>query len=277
MGGPQTFGSITNKVTQHIRELLTFAASKGLAFTYRPKFSGWGMTTRQEPPWNDEFDWASFRQTCSDVKHNFEFGSGTIGIDAGNVDSLKWRHWIVSYATRQVCRFARTNQYEFVECGVADGMSAFFALREIRAESKLQKSTFHLYDSWKAMRKESLSGSEQKMVGHYSDLDLARTKKNLEEFKGNIIYHVGYIPESFQTESPESIAYLHIDLNSAKATLETLRYFYPRLVDRGGILFDDYGFDGFVETKRVIDGFIHDKPGILEKSPTGQAMYYHSK
>jgi len=156
-------------------------------------------------------------------------------------------------------------------------MSAFFTLREIRAESKLQNSTVHLYDSWKAMRKEGLSESEQNMVGHYSDLDLARTKKNLEEFKGSIIYHVGYIPESFLTESPESIAYLHIDLNSAKTTLETLRYFYPRLVDRGIILFDDYGFDGFAETKRTIDRFVHDKPGILEKSPTGQAIYYHSK
>ena len=76
-------------------------------------------------------------------------------------------------------------------------------------------------------------------------------------------------------ESPHSIVYLHIDLNSAKPTLAALNFFYPRLVKGGVILFDDYGWREYKDTKKVVDEFFSSKPGILLKLATGQAIYYH--
>jgi len=97
------------------------------------KFSGWEMLTRHELPWNDNYNWELFRETCDKIKETFEFDLyDDIGIDARNIDSLKWRHWIVAFAVNYAIKFK--NHFEkmnLVECGVGDGMSALFALKEI--------------------------------------------------------------------------------------------------------------------------------------------------
>ena len=243
---------------------------------FKPKFSGWGMTTEAELPWDDEYGSDIFRRASEDFKKNFEFSK--ISAYPNNVDTLLWRHWIVSYAVRHAIEFAETNIYNFVECGVGDGFSAFFAMREILNHKKIAKQfSMHLYDSWSAMRKQGLLESELNYLGQYAVLDINRTKRNLSEFKDNAIYHQGYIPESFTAlpKAPSSIIYLAIDLNSAKPTSDTLDFFFPRLVKGGIILFDDYGHIGYTDTKKITDKFFSDKPGILLKLPTGQAIYYH--
>ena len=108
-------------------------------------------------------------------------------------------------------------------------------------------------------------------------MDISVTKKNLSEFGDNVIYHQGYIPSVCQNppNSPKSIVYLHIDLNSAMPTKDVLEFFYPRLVSGGVILFDDYGGIGYEDTRRVIDEYLSDKAGIIIKLPTGQAIYFH--
>ena len=93
-----------------------------------------------------------------------------------------------------------------------------------------------------------------------------------------MVFHQGYIPESLnkKPDAPDSIFYLHIDLNSAKPTESALDFFYPRLVPGGVILFDDYGWDAYEDTKNAIENFFTNKPGILMKLPTGQAIYFHN-
>ena len=257
-----------------LRPYMAFVHRK---FFIKTKFSGWGMKTVHELPWNDEYDWDIFRKTSIDAK-NLEFSKDGAQIDRNNLDELLWTHWILCYAIRYSIKFAKTDYYNFVECGVADGCSAFFVLREINGQKNIKdKFSMHLYDSWTAMRKEGLVKSELGHVGRYAQLNIEKTKRNLAEFKDNVIYHQGFIPESFDLppESPKSIVFLHIDLNSAKPTLETLNFFLPKLAKGGVILFDDYAWEGYEDTKKTIDAYFRDKPGIIMKLPTGQAIYYH--
>jgi len=239
----------------------------------KPKFSGWGMTSAHELPWNDEFDWKTFQKNNDDIKNHFKFNLIS-GVDQKNMDSLLWRHWIVSYCVRHAMTFSNDAQCNFVECGTGDGITAFFALSEISNTKK--DFFFHLYDSWKSMRSQELLESELSMVGSHSNLDIKTTKKNLFEFDSNIIYHQGYIPESLNDspKSPDSLIFLHVDLNSAKPTLNVLEFFFPILEKGGVILFDDYGCEQYSETKNVIDSYFFDKSGMLLKLPTGQAIYF---
>ena len=62
----------------------------------------------------------------------------------------------------------------------------------------------------------------------------------------------------------------------SKPTESALDFFYPRLVPGGVILFDDYGWDAYEDTKNAIENFFTNKPGILMKLPTGQAIYFHN-
>lgn len=245
------------------------------------KFSGWGLSTEHELPWKDQYNWHVFRQASEEMKTNFSFGLyEDTGIDASNVDTLLWRHWIVAFAVQFAINnnMERHSKINIVECGVGDGMSAYFALKELEYYSKRTGSMFsaHLYDSWGKIRYEDLHENEKQLAESYSNNSLERVQNNLKAFHSHLYYHVGYIPDTFQSDNEpiESIHFLHIDLNSVTATLAALQHFYPRINKGGVILFDDYGWAGYAETKEVIDTFFSDKKGILQKLPTGQAIYY---
>lgn len=252
-----------------------------------PRFSGWGMTSRHELPWVDRYNWDDFRQTAQYIKEQyikeqFKFDEKT-DVNAGLFDSLLWRHWIISFSAKYAVEFNRSqgNELNLVELGTADGVSAFFTMRQIENCKKNApniKYTMHLYDSWGPMRAKELlkTGPESLSVGRYAnETSLERTKRNLAEFKDKVFYHQGYIPESLRASAaPDSIIYMHIDLNSSMPTLAGLEFFYPRMIPGGVILFDDYGGSDYSDTKEVVDGFFAKKPGILMKLPTGQAIFF---
>lgn len=246
-------------------------------FPIKPRFSGLALKTSNDPPWIDESDDSIFNKTSVDIK-NFKFGSVlSTGVDAHKVDTLLWRHWIVSYATKHALTFAKSENFNFIECGVGDGMSAFYTLREISMEPKIhEKIKLHLFDSWGPMKKQDLLESEMGSEDRYSELELNITKNNLREYDDLVIYHKGYIPEVFEQnpKPPESIVYMHIDLNSTKPTIDSLEYFFPKLVSGGVVLFDDYGWNNHKDTKHAVDDFFKDKSGILLHLPTGQAIFY---
>lgn len=246
-------------------------------FFSKPKFDGWGMRTERELPWIDEFDGKIFRETSVQIKKQFEFNKKITGIDSKNIDTLLWRHWVVTTAIRYTIKFSQTNEYNFIECGVGEGITAYFSLKEISQNQKITKFSMHLYDAWDTIKQEQLLESEKELFHSYKALNIEQTKKNLSEFSNYTVYHQGYIPESFDIlpKPPNSICYLHIDLNAVKPTLACLEFFFPRLVKGGVILFDDYGSITYNDTKLGVDKFFFDKAGILIKMPTGQAYYIH--
>jgi O-methyltransferase len=245
-------------------------------FFVKPKFSGWGMTTLNQPPWLNESKNTNFIKTSQDIKKKFQLDKKIHGINEDDIDELKWRHWIVTSLIKYSIKFTDVSEYNFVECGVGWGMSAFFALREINVtKDKIVKPKMHLYDSWQDMRKSELLDSEEWHINQYSNLNIELTKKNLEEFEEETVFHIGFIPEVLHdTTPPNKIIYLHIDLNSANATTAALDFFYDKLVIGGIILFDDYGWDAYKDTKNIVDEFFKNKPGILIEFPTGQAVYF---
>lgn len=247
-----------------------------ILFFSKPRFSGWGMKTDHQLPWVDEYDGKVFRETSIDIKKTFKFNKKMVGIDKNNIDTLLWRHWVVTSAIRYSIKFSDTENFNFVECGVGEGISAYFALKEILEQQKITNFHLHLYDAWDTMLQKQLVKNELLNTHTYDELNLDITKNNLCEFKDYIIYHKGYIPDSFKIEpkSPNFLSYLHIDLNAVNPTMDVLKFFYPKLVKGGVILFDDYGWDIYIDTKLAIDYFFKDLSGMLFKLPTGQAIYF---
>lgn len=230
----------------------------------KPKFAGWGMRTVHEVPWNSRIDNVVFLKAANDVK-KFEFGRRA-DFYAKTMDELLWRHWIISFAMKYVVEFTKEKYLSLVECGVAYGVTAFFALRELQQKKSMgQISQFymHLYDAWVPTKK-------------YGDISVELTRSNLSEFAGNTVFHKGFIPDSLNIppSAPDELVFLHIDLNSATASLAALDFFYPRLCNRGIVLFDDYGHSKYVDTKKIADEFFADKDGVLMPLPTGQAIFF---
>ena len=67
---------------------------------------------------------------------------------------------------------------------------------------------------------------------------------------------------------------MHIDLNSTKPTIDTLDFFFSRLIKGGIIIFDDYGAKNYSVLRNEIDKFLSTKSGILLEIPTGRAIFF---
>lgn len=166
-------------------------------------------------------------------------------------------------------------QKNFVEAGVCDGLTIYYALDAV----KQTHTTFnaYLYDSWAGMQAQWLMESERKNVGMYSYLSLEQTKNNLANFKEQVKFVQGYLPDSLsQCAGPDYLTWMHIDLNSAMPTGAVLEHFWGRLECGGIVLLDDYGWDNYRETKNAVDKFITEigNDGEILHLPTGQAMIF---
>ena len=262
-----------------LRPYLLFV--KRIILPLKPTYSGGGMTTIFELPWmnNDSEMTKNFLQANEYVKKNFIF-SGTLshGLDKNNYNDTYWVDWTIAFAAKYTITFSKNNNLNFVECGVADGNTVFHALSQLKSKPQvLSQTKMWLYDSWNSMQLKHLNSTEKQYEGRYSDLDTNVCKNNLKLFKDMIIYNQGYVPEVFESTSsyhPESVNYLHIDLNSAAPTLAALEFFYPKMQERGIIIFDDYGAKNYSVLRNEIDKFLSTKSGILLEIPTGRAIFF---
>lgn len=101
-------------------------------------------------------------------------------------DDLLWRHWNIVFVVRHAIQFTNSKHHCLVEVGVGDGLSAFYALREIEQHSQVSGYIMHLYDTWGNLKKEDFERSETAYI--YCNLDIERTKNNLSEFSSNLVF-----------------------------------------------------------------------------------------
>lgn len=233
-------------------------------------FRGWGLTTIHHSPWNE----ASLKSIAFRLRHGDESVEKVFS-------DLSWRHYIVEFCIRYVTAHANHKPLRLVECGVEDGKTAFTACNFLEKEYPETSYDFHLFDSWDTIREQDLKSSEAFVKKIYAGQTIDLVKENLEPFsvKNKIYFKKGYIPESFSISPAidDHVSYLHIDLNNAKATVDCLEYFYPKMSANSIILFDDYGWIHYEDTRNEIDRFFKSKPGVLQVLPTSQAIYFIDK
>ena len=82
----------------------------------------------------------------------------------------------------------------------------------------------------------------------------------------------GIVPDCLAQESPEKIAFLHIDLNSPAAEVAALEVLFDRVVPGGCVVFDDYGWHLFRKQKIAEDAFMAARGYRILELPTGQGL-----
>ncbi|MDQ6839036.1 MAG: hypothetical protein M3137_12075 [Actinomycetota bacterium] len=169
-----------------------------------PHFSGWGMATDHADPWDDPA-WANFGQAQEDMSADVEHGLLVdTDVSAAMLHELRWRHWIVAFCVRYALSFERaagSRDLALVECGVGDGLSAYFACHE--AKYQVSRSVgvsyvMHCYDVWGPMAEADLLPTERLHRNGYANSSLERTRRNLRRFGEGVIFHPGHVPESFE-------------------------------------------------------------------------------
>lgn len=274
-----------NNLLNQTKQLLKFVLGRASIVDIVPlSFVGWKMATGTRTPWqqggsnpvsrgfarcNDEL--AVLIATKKVVLTQFRPEAVV-----QEVAALKWRHYIVYWSAMHAMRNAGAGVKNFAEMGVCDGLTAWFASRAQRDSDSLT-GKFFLYDAWEGMRADLLTRTESSSTGSYAYLDIENTRRNLALSGADnfFIYNKGYVPESFSTSlNPDTLAWLHIDLNSALPTIASLDFFWDRLLPGGVILLDDFAWPGYEETQAKVEEWCVGKRQNIMHHPTGQALIF---
>lgn len=133
--------------------------------------------------------------------------------------------------------------------------------------------TLHLFDTFEGfdprdIEVETLRNFSKEKVRHFSitSEELVRGKLPNPE---RAVFHKGYFPESAQDLAEERFLFVNLDFDLYNPTLAGLRLFYPRMVQDGVILVDDYFLPGYLGIPNAIRDFEKELGKPLVKLPIG--------
>ena len=179
---------------------------------------------------------------------------------------IHWRAHVLCWAAQ----YAAGLPGEFVECGVNKGGTAMLVIKYLFLKSSPGKS-FYLYDTFEGLDESLSSELELRQTeGIYSSC-FDNVSALFAEFS-NVLLVKGSVPESLQIHSPDKVAYLHIDLNSARPERAALEFFWDRLVPGAIVVFDDYAWVACSQQKLAIDDFALQAGCVVLSLPTGQGL-----
>ena len=121
-------------------------------------------------------------------------------------------------------------------------------------------ATLHLFDTWAG------TPHDDELCHHKRGewkADLADCKKIVGDGK-DTVYHRGVFPGSAKCEEDPAFSewmdkrqfcFVYVDMDTYMSTRDAIRFFWPRLVPGGKMVFDDYGWEPCAGVKKAVDEF----------------------
>jgi O-methyltransferase len=172
------------------------------------------------------------------------------------------RRWMVYQLLRLVAHIPG----DTAECGVFRGATSYLICRANK-QSRARGKTHHLFDSFQGLSQPARSDGVHWAKGDMR-CEVEEVRSALGEFD-NLEFHEGWIPDRFNDVEDRRFSFVHIDVDLADPTRESLAFFYPRMEAGGIIACDDYGIRTCPGATRVIDHYMADKPERMLMLPDG--------
>jgi hypothetical protein len=120
--------------------------------------------------------------------------------------------------------------------------------------------------------REGISKEQEDEARVYFKSSYDAVAKRLSDFDFVQLYK-GWIPDRFDEVSDKKFGFVFIDVDMYEPIMDSLNFFYPRLVEGGYIFLDDYNYAGFPGAKRAVDEFLtQNKPSSVITMPFGSAF-----
>lgn len=170
-------------------------------------------------------------------------------VDSANTDR-RWMHY-------QLMRLVAAIPGDTAECGVFRGAGSYLMCM-VNAQNTMFKRKHFVFDSFEGLSNPTKADGEHWQTGDLA-VTLERVSQTLAMFE-NVHLLKGWIPERFAEVQDHMFAFVHIDVDLFQPTLDSIRFFYPRMNAGAIILCDDYGFTSCPGATKAIDVFLLDKP-----------------
>jgi|SRR5579871_3576932 len=179
---------------------------------------------------------------------------------------IRWRMSVVLWAARH----AALSHGDFVECGVNRGFFAAAIMTYLNFGNMLDRR-YWLFDTFSGLVPELVGAGER---GAYLNVyeDCFQFVSSSFGDKPYVRIVRGAIPGTLSRFQGGAVSFLSIDMNCSLPEKAALEYFWPKMVDGGVVVLDDYGFAGHEAQKAVVDEFVAERSVPLLRLPTGQAV-----
>lgn len=181
---------------------------------------------------------------------------------------IPWRTHLCIWAAKNALRL----EGDFVECGVHTGMLSKAVCEYLDFDKTGKK--FYLFDTFAGVPTEGLSETEKKDADKFNGLyfDVYEVAKSTFSNFRNVELVKGTLPQSLNNVKLSKIAYLSIDLNSAKYEKETIEAIWDKLVPGAMVIIDDYAFMGHIPQYEMWNEFAKKHDRLVFTVPTGQGL-----
>ncbi|MDX8386219.1 MAG: TylF/MycF/NovP-related O-methyltransferase [Gallionella sp.] len=182
--------------------------------------------------------------------------------------SLVWRLHTLIWAAQN----ALNVEGDFVECGVFKGFCSDVIFKYLEFQN-LPRAAY-LYDTFEGLP-EKTSTEQERKIWDYSKYDPEAIYKGVcEKFSTYQNVHIvrGIVPDSFQDQAPEKIAFMHIDMNSEQAEMLALEHLFDKVTPGGMIVFDDFGWTCNANQMKSELSFMNARDHQVLELPTGQGI-----
>lgn len=151
------------------------------------------------------------------------------------------------------------------ECGAFHGASSWLICEHLKNTAKIH----HIFDSFEGLSDPSETDGRHWQPGDLQ-VDEAAVRNNLSSYR--VETYKGWIPSRFEEISDQRFCFVHIDVDLYQPTLDSLNFFYPRMVSGGILICDDYGFSTCPGAKQAFDTYMQDKEEKIIHVPTAQGF-----
>lgn len=160
------------------------------------------------------------------------------------------------------------------ECGVFRGASSYLMCLAREGRDGVRH---HVFDSFSGLSEPEEADQPTDPVAYQwqagdlcAPLEVVREKLSRFSF---VDYYPGWIPERFDEVADREFAMVHVDVDLYQPTLDSVAFFYPRLVPGGMIVCDDYGSTLCPGAKQACDEVVQqfNAPPVIHLT-TGQGL-----
>ena len=175
-------------------------------------------------------------------------------------EAVMWRRYILCCAAYHCVHL----DGDFIECGVLFGAGVKTVI-DFFGKDNFAK-TFWAYDAFDTNPVET-------HPSHGQQAGLYKTVKTRFAGYDNVKLVKGLLPESLRNNSPQRVAYLHIDLNQAEHEIAVLNELFDRVVAGGVIIMDDYEWSSVYRDQKIKeDRWFEEREYRVFPLPTGQGL-----
>ena len=148
-----------------------------------------------------------------------------------------------------------------MECGVHQGGGVFaWAHLSVTLEPYNYSRKVIGFDTFEGLPK--TTQNDEVKSGWLSNTSLDSVKQYLSNYE-NLFFYKGYFPQTAKNLTSEKFCLVHLDTDLYQSTLDSLEFFWPKMVKGGRIISHDYNAGNIGGVKQAFKEFFKESPEML--------------